>query len=1015
MTKGPRSSLYTIPLDRAFADALVQGVSARHGGGALDLARGMILLPNARAITAVRDAFIRHGGQAMLLPRLVSLGDGDLDEAAGAALDHMVDSASSPPAIAPLQRQLLLAQMIVDAQAGVPIGEALRLATSVAKVIDQLLVEDVSLDQFCAFKPDSILAEHWNKGFALLQSLLRAWPAKLAEIGLIDLAEARNQQWKQTTAQWEKRGLPARFVVAAGISTSAPAIARLLRVIALAKGGSLVLPHTDIGMDKAEWDALGGDPRAQSGSGERANIAEAHPQYHLKLLLDRMGFHRDEVALWPGAAKPGAAKPGANAGRVHFARTMMTTAEYTDGWPELPPARRTLPGVTLYDLAAPDQEALTIALAMREVLETPGKTAALVTPDRAIAARVAGHMARWGIRADDSAGTPLSTMAAGEVVLALLRTAASSWSPVELIALLSHPLIHAGDDRREWLDHVRALDLILRGPRGAAGLAALGQLIAQKAKKDEALAAWWAELAVVLQPWEEARTGGAMALSALLLLLRATMEQLVGDALWTGADGRALAVFIGDLERDAPVLQNPLPLDDAAAMVRAMMRDVPVRPPYGGHPRLFIWGLIEARLGRADRMILAGLNEGQWPARPAIDPWLAPAVRRQMGLPGQDRQIGLSSHDFTCALGADEVIITRSKRDGGAPTVASRLRLRLDALLGEKAVEAASAGPYAQIAAALDGCAHPVPATRPVLRPSSDKRPHKLSVTEVDVLRVDPFAFYARAALGLRSLERLDAEPTAAWRGTAVHTVLEQWLKDAKWTVEALDRHLDALLSGPGISPIVGALWEPRLRTALHSFAAMVAAGVAEGRQPIIAASEKRGALAIGGITLSGKPDRIDRMGDGTLVIVDYKTGSNPQKPAVEAGFALQLGLLGALAEAGAFPGAKGQVSTFEYWRTNRKSNSDQFGWSDVPFYKPNKDAAWRMRPDSFAAEARVIIEQCIARFLVGDEGFVAKLEPKYALYGDYDQLMRLEEWYGRDGHDPDGAPSADKAAGRGS
>ncbi|MEQ1689054.1 MAG: double-strand break repair protein AddB, partial [Sphingopyxis sp.] len=666
----------------------------------------------------------------------------------------------------------------------------------------------------------------------------------------------------------------------------------------------------------------------------------------------------------------------------------------------------------LYDLAAPDQEALTIALAMREVLETPGKTAALVTPDRAIAARVAGHMTRWGVRVDDSAGTPLSTTAAGELVLALLRAAASSWSPVELIALLSHPLVHGGDDRREWLDHVRTLDLILRGPRGAAGLAALGQLIAHKAKGDAAVAAWWAELAVVLQPWEEVRAGGGATLSALLRLLHRAIEQLAGDALWTGADGRALALFIGDLGREASALRHPLPLDDAAAMVRTMMRDVPVRPPYDGHPRLHIWGLIEARLQRADCMILAGLNEGQWPARPTIDPWLAPTVRRQMGLPGMDRQIGLSSHDFTCALGADEVIITRSKREDGAPSVASRLRLRLDALLGEKAVEAASGGPYAGIATALDGCAHPVPAMRPLLRPSPDKRPHKLSVTEVDVLRADPFAFYARNALGLRSLERLDAEPTAAWRGTAVHTVLERWLKGEAWTVEEIDCHLDALLGGPGINPIVGAIWEPRLRTALHSFAAMVAAGVAEGRVPIIAASEERGTLAIGGVLLSGKPDRIDRMGDGTLAIVDYKTGSSPKKSAVEAGFALQLGLLGAMAEAGAFPGADGRVGGFEYWRTNRKASGDQFGWSDMPFYKPQKNADWRMRPDSFVAEARAIIEQSIARFLVGDEGFIAKLEPKYAPYADYDQLMRIEEWYGRDGHDPVETHGAGKGAG---
>ncbi|MEQ1509606.1 MAG: double-strand break repair protein AddB [Sphingopyxis sp.] len=989
--------LFTIPLNRAFADALVKGLTEQYGGTPLGLARGMVILPNRRAVAAIRDAFIRHGGQAMLLPRLVSLGDGDMDEAAGAAIDNIAEQGAVTASIAPMHRQIVLAQMIVKQRPDKPVAEAFRLAESAAKMIDQLLIEEIPLDHFCDLAPEADLAKHWDNAFLLLQSLLREWPKALDALNLTDRSDERNRLLAHSATRWRDHGLPAAFVVAAGISTSAPAIARLLNVIALAPNGAVVLSHIDKDMDAEQWDALGTDPRKATGDLSPNADGEQHPQFAMKLLLDRMGFHRDEVAIWPGGGKsPDPLR------RVDFAQSMMAAAHYTADWPDILPSKRKLPGVSLYDLATPHQEALCIALAMRETLETPGKTAALVTPDRGIALRVAGHLARWGIAADDSAGTPLCNMAAGELILALVRAAVSGWAPVALVALLNHPLIAQGEGRREWIDHTRELDLILRGPRPAIGLDAIGNVIARKAGKNEQLIAWWHGVSKILTPLDDLAGGVALPLSAMLADVRALLDQLAGDALWTGADGRAAALFVEDLDRTATALSEPMLPKDLEPILREMMRAISVRPPHGGHPRLFIWGLIEARLQRADLMILSGLNEGQWPIKPSPDPWLAPMMRRRLGLPGMQRQTGLASHDFMCALGAAEVIITRSKRDSGAPTVASRLWLRMIALLGSKAAYEACRGLHASLAAALDSCAEPRPATRPILHPPRHKRPRALSVTEVDTLRADPFAFYARNALGLRPLDRLDAEPTAAWRGTAVHDVMEQWLKGKEWTIAALDKHFDVMLAGPETSPIMRAIWAPRIAIALRHFAEMIAEGLGEGRVPIIAASEQRGSIAIGGISLSGKADRFDRLVDGTLAVVDYKSGTSPGQKAVEAGYALQLGLLAMMAEQGAFPGAEGHVSLFEYWRSNRQPRTEQLGWKQQPFYKPTKNVVRRMNPDSFVAEARVIIEQSIARYLAGNEGFIAKLAPQFAPYADFDQLMRLEEWYGRGGHNPE-------------
>ena len=140
-----------------------------------------------------------------------------------------------------------------------------------------------------------------------------------------------------------------------------------------------------------------------------------------------------------------------------------------------PSARRTAPErhptCRLPDSAA---EALAIALALREALETPGKTAALVTPDRQLATRVSALLARWGIDADDSAGKMLSATPAGTLLLGIASAAAEELAPVSLVALLKHPFVGGeSDERIAWLDAVREIDLKLRGPRPAAGLAGL--------------------------------------------------------------------------------------------------------------------------------------------------------------------------------------------------------------------------------------------------------------------------------------------------------------------------------------------------------------------------------------------------------------------------------------------------------------------------------------------------------------------------------------------------------------
>jgi ATP-dependent helicase/nuclease subunit B len=652
----------------------------------------------------------------------------------------------------------------------------------------------------------------------------------------------------------------------------------------------------------------------------------------------------------------------------------MAAPDFSHKWETLGPAERRLTGIRLAELPDAAAEAQAIALALREALETPGKTAALVTPDRQLAGRVSALLRRWDIQADDSAGRPLAQVAAGTLLLAIASAAAEELAPVPLLALLKHPLVGGeGEERALWLDHVRSLDKALRGPRPPAGLAGLDARFAEK----DAARAWSGvrhRIATLDGLLRE-----PVSLSRLAGLIAGAATALAGDAAWRGPDGRMAADLLAELQT-SDAAQLTVGAEDAVPLLRQLLDEQAVRPPFGGHPRIFIWGLLEARLQRADLVVLGGLNEGVWPGLPAPDPWLPPKVRATLGMPTLEFRIGLAAHDFASALGAPEVLITRARRDSRSPTVASRFLLRLDAISGglprDRVLE--------RLTRALDDPGSPRPAERPAPAPPAEQRPERISVTSVDRLKADPFAFYASSILRLRSEDPVDADHTARWKGEAVHKVFEEWLQHDDCHPDKLRARAEQLLADDAIHPMLRSLWAPRLLEAIDWIAEMERSNQAEGRKPLKA--EITGETPLSGVVVHGRADRIDRLPEGGVAIVDYKTGKPPARKAIEAGFALQLGLLGLIGRAGGFEGVSGEPELFEYWSLIR----DRGGFGKC--VRADKD----MEEGEFLDRAYRSFAEAAAKWLTGAEPFTAKLNPAYAPYGDYDQLMRLEEWYGR-------------------
>jgi ATP-dependent helicase/nuclease subunit B len=989
-----KPKVYSIAAHRGFADALVAGLIPRYHEDQFGLARLTLLLPSRRTVRTVTEAFVRasgaeglEAGRGLLLPRMAVVGDLDLDETLGPLLDPLGVGSLLPPAADPVARLLAIADMLrADPQTRTASATGLlRQARALAQAMDRLAVEDVPLERLldeAVVGVFSDLSAHWQASTRQFAMVLAQWRFRCAERGEIDPPERRNRLLGHVAQRWWDAP-PAWPVVAAGVTSAAPAVAQLLRTVSELPLGAVILPDLDLGLADAVWDTLGVAGNTES-AGDRVfarGDVVTHPQYHLKLLLARMGIARGEVAAWHRSG-PSAAPPA----RSRAISNLFLPPEASTVWAELPAEARRLAGVRMMETAHPEEEAQAIAVLVRQALAVPEKRVAVITPDRDLAQRLVAHLERWGIVADDTAGRPLPQTPAGRLLLQLAEVAATSAAPVPLLALLGHPLVQGGEARAAWLERVRQLDLALRGPRPGPGLDAVRTAAAARESAFPGLTAWWDEAALLLAPL--LGDGQPQPLGVMLDRLGEAGEALCGTLIWAEADGRALAGFLEAWRVAAEGSTLPVDPAELPALLRDATSEIAVRPPYGSHPRLAIYGLLEARMSRAGLVICGGMTEGNWPAAPAPDPLLAPPVLRALGIPGADFRIGLAAHDLAAALGAPEVVLSHAVRDTAGPVIPSRFLLRIRAMLGRELQHEHEA---VRIARRLDDAPAAPPYPQPEPMPSADQRRVAIASTALDKLSADPYQFYAQAIMGLRKLEALDADPTAAWRGTAVHEVLKLW-HDAGSPHGGLIPMAERALAEMSAHPFMRGLWRPRLVEGLKWIEDYHAEHSMRGRTPVL--WEQTGAIDVAGVRLHGRADRIDRCADGTLVVVDYKTGKPPSGRMVQEGFALQLGLVALIAERGGFDGVQGIANGFEYWSLQKKQGEDAFGYMFEPVLEGRKK--FGLPRDEFVAETLDFLIKAIARWILGSEPFTARPNPDLPGYADYDQLMRLEEWQGR-------------------
>jgi ATP-dependent helicase/nuclease subunit B len=1023
---GTRPRLYTIPPSAPFlstlASAVLNGDLPVPGGAkldALELPRAIIYLPTRRAVRALRDAFLdAAGGRAVLLPSIRALGDPDEDAAIifggeGNAEEGFA-GAGGARSIGPLERRLALMRLVLawskklhesgaarPDQVVPPVAtpaQASYLAADLGNLMDFIESEEVDLSALEELAPEEH-AVHWQHTIEFLKIVTEHWPAHLAEQRLVS-PTARRNALMDFEADRLLAAPPAGPVIAAGSTGTVPATARLLKVIASLPNGAVVLPGLDFSLDPESWARLPEHPE--------------HPQTGMAELLTKLGATRDDVACVPGS-EPGERQQA----RLGFVGEMLRPAGETDRWQaflqdDAAPVRLAsgLAGLQTLETPTAHDEAEAIALVLRETIETPGKTAALITPDRTLARRVAARLKAYDLVIDDSAGVPVARTVPGGFLDLVIGAASADFAPPELMALLKHPLTLLGREPAKIRDAARSLERIaFRDIYVGQGLAGAADAVTAARNKEsrhrgavsrddervalrlvEDLKAAFAPLSALFadaHPHTAARLAEAHGAAT-----EALAKDRAGSSshLWEGTAGEAMSVLLAELIAEGGrVLLAPA---DYAPFYRSLLAGRVARPRRRAHPRLFIWGPLEARLQQPDVVVLGSLNEGFWPRPQEASPWLSRPMAAKLGLPAPERRIGLSAHDFAQALAAPTVYLSRAVKVDGVPTVPSRWLQRLNALVAAAKLKGriAPEQPWAAWARERDSAPAFTPVDPPRPRPPVDARPRRLSVTRVEHMLANPYAIFARYILGLEALKPLGELPDNAMRGQIVHHALHQFaLNHPKGLPDDIAAELiasaDNLLSALGGSPRVEAFWRPGFARFAKWFAETEPAR-RSGIDSVVA--EVDGALDLQverGFRLTARADRIDLCEDGSAVIYDYKTGRVPAPNQVNKLYAPQLPLEAAIVAGGGFVavGAR-EVRGLNYIRASGRGDGGE------------QQQAANASPASLAEKALADLTRLIAHFDREDTAYEAQRRPGTAFsriydYDDYAHLARLAEW----------------------
>ncbi len=945
------ANIYNIPASCSLIDVLAQKLLSENKNNLLNLSKIKIFLPNQRAVRELQNAFVKlHGMDATLLPQIMSLSN--FDE----SIFFNSESYINIPKPVSNQERLLLFIRLITARPdsfridNLTFAQACYLAKELASLVDMTNNENLDFSALEHLVPEEYAA-HWQNTLRFLKIITEFYPQILREKNLIDRSEYSRLLMQEQISCWQNNP-PKNQIIIAGTTATFPMMKELVKTVLSLPNGSVWLSGIDKYLDNDSWQ----------------KIDEQHPQYELKELLEFLHISRFEVKdIIPAVQKE----------RENFLSEVMRPATSTEEWQNLSSQKISSNAVNNFHMINcrdSKEEALTIASIMRHNLETPEKTTALVTTDRNLARRVSNELLRWNIKADDSAGIPVLQTPQGIFLRLIAALCQDNFSPFYFLSLYKHPLCCAGKNRSYILENIRKFEK---------------DFLRKRENKEKNL--FIEEQKQLFSSFNELLTQEKADFKQLLIKHLEIAEFLASketssgaEILWCGNNGETLAKFFAELLETADIITE-IPHGQYLDFFEALLSGTMVREKYGSHPRLRILGAIEARLCSFDCTIISGLNEGTMPETSSSGAWLSRPMQKDFGLPLPEKSIGVLAHDFYEMACGKEIYLTRAEKVQSTPTVKSRWWLRIETVADALGfdIHKIHASPYLQWAQKLDKSEKITPISAPNPKPPLAARPRELWASDIEKLLYDPYSIFASKILKLRKLNDINMFPDAIDLGIIIHSLLEKFytehpknFPDNAYVI--LQNMAQQAFKENNIPTESISFWQAKITKIIKW---IISAEQNYHDEISETYCEKSGTISFssfgGDFTIGAKADRIDINKDGSLNIIDYKTGSHHKAKEIKSGYAPQLPIEGIIAEHGGFKDIPAKtVKNLSYWHLGEEI-------VDV-----KKDVE-NILNDNFEK-----IKKLVEHFDNPENAYVAKPNPKHTLsYSDYTHLSRINEW----------------------
>ncbi len=965
--------IYNIPYSCSFVDTLAQKFSKEYEDNREALADVIFLLPNRRTCTSLKEAFVRFNGQRpTMLPKILPVGDFEEDDIFLLNADNKELIDSLLPAIDDFERLFLFTKLIISKPVdyGLPemtYAQALSLAKDLARLIDVSYYENISFSELKNIVPEQF-SEHWQQTLEFLKIITDHWPAILKSRNMIDSINRKNLIIKAKTEFWKEKNTAQKIVIA-GVSVGYKTILDLIKTVSEIENGEIYFYGIDKLLSDTDWEL----------------IEPTHPQYEHKQLLTYLNMNRFDI---PDYIKPIYEE------REKFVSEVMLPALATTNWRNLKLGSyvsNALKGLEFIDCSDDRQEALTIALILREALNEPEKTAALVTTDRNLARRVASELGRWNIKIDDSAGKPLHLTPIGIFLRHIPYVVEEEFSDSAMLTLAKNPFLKLSREPLSLIKEVRNWEYQSRKP----------EFPDVKKQESAELKQWIIQLKEALRPLYDLYTKPKVSFLTLLKTHLEVAQNLCADNvtsgekhLWKSDEGKSAADLFSAILQQADIIQDIDP-KQYLSVITSLMSSKNVRYSYGTHPRLKILGPIEARFNQFDTIVIGAVNEGFWPEIPSTDPWLSRPMKSTINMSMPETNIGVLSSDFCQLLCAKSVYVTRSERSNSAPTNKSRWLLRIETVLKACQIDPNKLKNFRYIGLAkiLDTPSKIDKIVPPAPKPPVYARPRKLSASAIETLMRDPYEIYAKCILNLYPLNELEEKLDASDYGNIIHKILEKF--NNKYPQKLPDKALDELkkigvdeFGKNNVSSETRAFWWPLF----EQMAEWIVNTERKYRdQTTKVYSEVKGEIEYqapaGAFKITARADRVDITQEGKINIIDYKTGSIRSKKEVYAGYAPQLPIEGLIASQGGFykeeNGKKQYIDATEvneliYWKLGDKDVHYVINENEVDLLEKTHSQ----------------LHKLISIFDFETTPYLARPNPKHLpKYSDYEHLARVKEW----------------------